>query len=78
MNSYYYSINNHFDPSLFSRTIESIDLNNSILVTYKENYEKIYWGKKYYNFSRKMNFIELPNHDYIKDIIIIYPKNCLI
>jgi len=78
MNSYYYSINNHFDPSLFSRTIQSVDLNNSIFVAYKENYEKIYWGKKYYNFSRKMNFIELPNHDYIKDIIIIYPKNCLI
>lgn len=78
MNSFYFSINNHFDPSLFSRTIQGVDLNNSILIAYKENYEKIYWGDKYYNFSKKMNFIELPNHDYIKDIIIIYPKNCLV
>ena len=78
MNSFYYSLNKHFDPNLFSRVIQSVNLNNSIVVAYKENYEKIFWGNDYHNFSNKMNFIELQNHDFIKDIIIIYPKNCLI
>ena len=78
MNSYYYSINNHFDKNLFTRIEKKLKSENSIIIAYKENYQKIYWGNKKLDFSEKMNFIELPNHDYIKDIILIYPKSCLI
>jgi hypothetical protein len=52
MNSYYFSINNHFDPNLFLRINKNVITNKSIIVAYKENYQKIYWGADKFNFFR--------------------------
>ncbi len=76
MNKYYNTFLKYFDANLINEIKESLQKNNIIIYTDRENYPTMNILDEEIDFKKEMNFIKLIYSYENKNKILIFPRHC--